>query len=386
MKKLLVGVLLGVFGFGQMAIAGTKPILNMPDYDGTYYGTPSTGSDCDSAAANCDSTAGRKMFSTLYRDNYNRTSGCAGERCGSHAGVDIAVVSGTQVKAALAGTVVVSGCKEGPGTGDFGGTVVIEANDPYVVGSKVYLVYAHLDNWTNYTVGSPVSEGAVIGLSGGKPKSQGGICPGGSQGAHLHFQVDKNPPDANGRPWFPPNGAEQSDDVLNPVVTQYTHNPLPFVQGYAYNYTFAENNNKELWGAMFVNAYNTANSDLWVDSSSVNPYVGRSSIFGDVSCGETAACSREITLNADIFKRLVLNLDFRCVANPVTIWYRKPDSDANWYGASFSYSTAGVYTLGMSGLPTWNGIIVDIMIQPSQGCTASPGPEEYFIKQMYLLP
>jgi len=384
MRKLLIVALLVAVGFFQTAMAGTKPIANMPDYNGTYYGTPNTGGDCDSAATNCDSTAGRKMFTTLYRDNYTRESGCAGERCGSHAGVDIAVVSGTPVMAALAGTVVVSGCKEGPGTGDFGGTIVIEANNPYVAGNKVYLVYAHLDDWDDYPVGSQVSEGVPIGLSGGKPKNQGGICPGGSQGAHLHFQVDKNPPDAQGRPWFPPSGAEQSDDVLNPVVPQYTHNPLLFVTGFVYNFTFAENNNKELWGAANVTAYNTVNSYLWVDSSSAYPYVGRSSLFGDISCGETAVCSREITLDASIFKRLVLNLDFKCVANPVTIYYRKPDNA--WYGATFNYDSARKYSLGMSGLADWNGIITDLVIRPSQGCTASPGPEEYLIKQMYLLP
>ncbi|MFZ2303460.1 MAG: M23 family metallopeptidase [Minisyncoccia bacterium] len=375
MKKLLMVVLLCVANFGQTAIAGTKPIANMPDYNGTYYGTPATGGDCDSATANCDSTAGRKMFTTLYRDNYNRTSGCAGERCGKHPGVDIAVVSGTPVLAALSGTVV----RRDTCDSTWGGLVVIEVNSPYVAGEKAYLGYAHLRSVSAPAVGAPVAEGLTIGESGGALSDP---CHGTSTGSHLHFQVDK--PHADPYPWYPTGRVEDSDDIAIPEVPQYTHNPLPFVLGYAYFYTFAENNNKELWGAMFVNAYNATNSDLWIDSSSVNPYVGRGSFFGDVACGETAVCSREITLNADVFKHLVLALDFRCVTNPVVIWYRKPDNA--WHNGTFNYDSARVYNLGMSGLADWNGIITDLMIQPSQGCTASPGPEEYFIKQMYLVP
>lgn len=387
MKKvvvLFVLVVLMSIGFNQTVTAGVKPIASMPDYDGTYYGTPYTGGDCDSAPAICDSRAGRQMFTALYRDNYNRTvePACAGERCGSHAGVDIAVVSGTQVRAALAGRIIESGCKQGPGTGNFGGTIVIEANNPYVTGNKVYLVYAHLDDWNDYAVGQTVSQGAVIGLSGGDPNN--GVCPGGSGGAHLHFQVDKNPPDANGRPWFPPQGAEQPDS--NFTVTQYTHNPLPFVLGVAYNFTFGENSNKELWGAINVNAFGVVNSDLWVDSSSAYPYVGRSSWLSETTCGYSNGkpCSREITLDANIFKRIYLNLNFKCYNNPVTIWYRGPDDI--WRGGSFNYDTARAYHIYLGNLTYWNGIISDIMIQPSRGCTATLGPQEYFIKQMYLYP
>ncbi len=387
MRKLFVVALLVAAGFFQTAMAGTKPIANMPDYNGTYYGTPGTGGDCDSAPANCDSTAGRKMFTTLYRDNYNRTSGCAGERCGKHPGVDIQVASGTPVLAVLSGIVK----RRLDCDPTWGGLVVIEANNPYVAGEKAYIGYAHLRSVSAPTVGSSVVEGQVIGASGGEDglnpdgTSNGKIpdpCRGTSTGPHLHFQVDR--PHAEPYPWFPTSRVEESDDISNPEVPQYTHNPLLFITGFVYNFTFAENNNKELWGAANVTAYNTVNSYLWVDSSSVYPYVGRSSLFGDVSCGETAVCSREITLDAGIFKRLVLNLDFKCITNPVTIYYRKPDNV--WHGATFNYDSARKYSLSMSGLADWNGIITDLIIRPSQGCTASPGPEEYLIKQMYLLP
>lgn len=374
MKKLQRVVFLVAIGFFQSAIAGTDPIANMPDYNGTYYGTPGTGGDCDSATANCDSLAGRKMFTTLYRDNYNRTSGCAGERCGKHPGVDIDVESGTSVIASMSGIAYrVASCDS-----SWGGLVVIEVNNPYKAGEKAYISYAHM-RAVYVSQGATITEGQIIGESGGAPSDP---CRGTSTGSHLHFQVDR--PHTGSYPWFPTGRVEDSDDLTNPEVPQYTHNPLPFVLGYAYHYTFGENNNKELWGAANVTAYNTVNSYLWIDSSSTIPYVGRSSFFGDVSCGETAVCSREITLDADIFKRLVLNLDFKCVANPVTIYYRRPDNV--WHSATFNYSSAGTYYLGMSGIPNWNGVITDLIIQPSQGCTASPGPEEYLIKQMYLQP
>lgn len=373
MKKFLIFCLFMMLGVMQTASAGIDPIANLPDYNGTYYGTPNTGGDCDSAAANCDSTAGRKMFTTLYRDNYNRTSGCAGERCGKHPGVDIDVESGTPVIASLPGTAYrVESCNS-----SWGGLVVVEVNNPYKAGEKAYVSYVHL-RAVYVSQGATITQGQTIGESGGAVSDP---CHGTSTGSHLHFQVDR--PHTGTYPWFPTGQVEQADTNFD--VTVYTHNPLPFVLGYAYNFTFAENNNKELWGAANVTGYNTVNSDLWIDSSSTYPYVGRSVFFGDASgCGEAAPCSREVTLDAGIFKRLALTLNFACFTNPVTIWFRGPDDV--WHGGSFNYDSARQYVVNMGGLTYWNGIISDLIVQPSQGCTASPGPAEYFIKQMFLLP
>jgi len=345
----------------------------MPDYNGTYYGSPATGGDCDSAVANCDSTAGRQMFTALYRDNYDRTSGCAGERCGKHPGVDIAVVSGTPIVAAMSGIAIkVDQCNA-----SWGGLVVVEVNNPYKAGEKAYVSYAHLRE-VSVTTGA-ITEGQTLGKSGGATSDP---CHGVSTGSHLHFQVDRQ--HGGPYPWFPTGRVETADTDFE--VTAKTHNPLPFVLGYAYNFTFAENNNKELWGAANVNAFGTLNSDLWVDSSSTYAYVGRSSFFAEASCSYSNGnpCSREITLDANIFKRLVLRLNFQCVANPVVIYYRGPDDV--WHAGAFNYDSARTYVLGMSGLPYWNGIITDLIVNPSQGCTASPGPAEYFIPQVYFLP
>jgi len=360
--------------FVESAYAGTNPIVGMPDYNGTYYGTPGTGSNCDSNFLNCDSTAGRQMFTALYRDNYNRASGCAGERCGKHPGVDIDVESGTPVVAAMSGTAYrVESCNL-----SWGGLVVIEVNSPYKAGEKAYVSYAHL-RAVSVSQGATITEGQTLGESGGATSDP---CHGVSTGSHLHFQVDRQ--HGGPYPWFPTGKVDTADTDFE--VTTKTHNPLPFVRGYAYNFTFAENGNKELWGAVNVNSFGTANSDLWVDSSSAYPYVGRSSFFTEATCSysDGKPCSREITLDASVFKRLVLRLNFKCVANPVVIYYRGPDDV--WHAGAFNYDSARTYVLGMSGLSYWNGIITDLIVKPSQGCTASPGPEEYFISQMYFLP
>lgn len=350
-----------------LAHAGTSPIVGMAGYDGTYFGSPGTGSICDS-------TTRCQQFSTLYRDNYTRSSGCAGERCGKHPGVDISVPSGTRVIAAMSGTTIrVDSCNS-----TWGGLIVVEVNNPYKVGEKAYVSYVHLRK-VLVAQGVSVTQGQQIGESGGAPSD---LCHGASTGAHLHFQVDR--PHTEAYPWFPTGKVEIADSDFE--VTTKTHNPLPFVLGYAYNFTFAEANNKELWGATNINSFGVANSDLWVDSSSPYPYVGRSSYFAEASCAYSNGypCSREITLDASIFKRLVITLRYNCTANPTTIWFH--GSDGVWHGGSFNYTAAGTYTLQMSNLSTWTGIITNVIVQPSQGCTASPGPQEYFISQMYFLP
>lgn len=377
-RFLLIMTMLAIVG--GVAYAGTSPIAGMAGYDGTYFGSPSTGSICDS-------TTGCQQFTTLYRDNYNRTSGCAGERCGKHPGVDISVPSGTQVHAALAGKIIVSACDwnhirgVANGATGFGGLIITESDNPYAPGTKVYVDYAHLNRWSYYPVGATVSQGTVIGLSGGDPTTSD--CPGASGGMHLHFQVDKTYP-SGGKPWYPTGRTEQADSDFE--VTTKTHNPLPFVLGYAYNFTFAEANNKELWGAANINSFGVAGSDLWVDSSSVYPYVGRSSYFAETSCAYSNGypCSREITLDASIFKRLVITLRFNCTANPTVIYFH--GADGVWHGGTFNYTGAGTYTLQMSNLSTWTGIVTNVIVQPSQGCTANPGPQEYFISQMWFAP
>lgn len=87
---------------------------------------------------------------------------------GYHTGVDFHAQSGTPVKAVHSGTVV----KAGWG-GAYGNEVIIKH------APGVYTQYAHLSS-INVQVGSKVSTGRMIGLSGST---------GNSTGPHLHFEV-----------------------------------------------------------------------------------------------------------------------------------------------------------------------------------------------------
>lgn len=355
--------------------AGVSPIAGLPNYNATYFGTPGTGNTTYDSLYRSS-----PIFTTLYRDNYSRESGCAGERCGKHPGVDISVPSGTAALAALAGKVVRSECNS-----TWGGLVVIEATNPFATSTKVYVSYAHLRS-RSVAVNANVSLGQVVGYTGGRSGIDS--CAGLSTGAHLHFQVDK--PWGGPYPWYPPKDATGNPRVeladADFEVARYTHNPLPFVFGTSgwWNWTFAEDGNKELWQCGGV-LCNTANSELWMDGTATYPFAGRSSLLTEVSCtySDGSPCSGEITLDADIFKKLYLNINLACNTGDVYVWYR--NTGDTWYKVRFAYTTAGTYGLNMGGLSSWKGILTDLMIQPSAGCTYYASPyREYYIRQVYL--
>ena len=99
-----------------------------------------------------------------------------------HNGVDIAVPSGTTVKAAASGQVVHSGWMNG-----FGYTVIIDH------GRGVETLYAH-NSRTTVSKGSMVNKGQKIALSGNT---------GLSTGPHLHFGVLRNEEPLNPRNYLP---------------------------------------------------------------------------------------------------------------------------------------------------------------------------------------
>lgn len=364
-KNKLFGILFFVI-ISNIAFAGTKPVDGLPDYNGTYFGTPNTGSRYSSS---------NPIFTTLWRDNYYRkTASCAGEGCGKHPGIDISVPSGTPVKASLAGKVFRKvDCHD-----TWGGLVVIEANNPYVSGEKVYISYAHLRSVSAPAKDQFVTEGQVIGESGGATTDK---CHGTSTGSHLHFQVDK--PHSGNYPWYPAAGVESKDSDFEVVAK--TYNPLTFIQGYGYHWTFGEDNFKELWGASNVNSYGVSGSSLWIDSESNNATVYRTGL-NTPSCSYSNGypCSRQVSIEASIYKRWVLNLDFKCYTNPVKIYFK--NSNGIIGGLGFNYDSAHVYTLDMSKHSQWTGLITDLWIYPSYSCSASSGTKEFFLPQMYFLP
>jgi murein DD-endopeptidase MepM/ murein hydrolase activator NlpD len=93
----------------------------------------------------------------------------AWERC--HPGIDIGVPSGTPIRAAGAGKVILAGPVSG-----YGNYTCVQHSDP------LSTCYAH-QSQIQVGVGQPVSQGQVIGISG---------CTGLCFGAHLHFEARVN--------------------------------------------------------------------------------------------------------------------------------------------------------------------------------------------------
>lgn len=95
-----------------------------------------------------------------------------GSRWGSkHTGIDIAVETGTSVKAAAAGKVIFSGWK-----GNYGNLIIVDNGNGY----KTY--YAH-NSKLLAEVGQSVDKGTIVSLSGST---------GNSTGPHLHFEIRQN--------------------------------------------------------------------------------------------------------------------------------------------------------------------------------------------------
>lgn len=105
-----------------------------------------------------------------------------------HTGIDYAVPTGTEVKAAEHGKVVFAGYQ-----GGYGNLLVIKHNSTYRT------VYAHLDRF-KAKIGDWVNQGDVVAYTGNT---------GLSTGPHLHFEIRKNGLSLN-----PLTGESSSDHLL----------------------------------------------------------------------------------------------------------------------------------------------------------------------------
>jgi murein DD-endopeptidase MepM/ murein hydrolase activator NlpD len=100
-----------------------------------------------------------------------RVTSCFGQRWGRlHAGVDLAAPTGTPIRAAGSGTVVLAGVE-----GGYGNAVLIDHGNGYLTH------YGHMSAIT-VKIGQKVAVGAQIGNEGST---------GHSTGPHLHFEVHK---------------------------------------------------------------------------------------------------------------------------------------------------------------------------------------------------
>jgi murein DD-endopeptidase MepM/ murein hydrolase activator NlpD len=337
-----------------------KPLAGVRDYNGTYSGSIGTGSI----------GFGR---GTLYRDNYDNgaTSGCWGEGCGKHPGVDIPVVAGSNVFASLEGRVVISRCDSG-----WGGLVVVQGQDPFDYGTSVNFVYGHLRQRL-VKVDERVTTGQLIGYSGGRQ----GVdeCAGNSTGAHLHFQVDKD--DGNFEPWFPHSGSiNRADSDFE--VARMTLSPLVFVQG-GYYWDFAQSGNREYWDIFNWQSWGVSNSALWFDGG-VDPFIRRG---GFTNCGSSTPCSNALTVDASMYRWVFLDVFSHCYSPPGKIYFTtniepywdeaksvsyNPLSWGAWSGSTHMYSN-----------PKWKGTITGLRIDPSVQCSLS-GFDPIYIGEIRL--
>jgi len=337
-----------------------KPVADLRDWNGTYSGAIGTGT---------------KFYNTLYRDNYG-SGMCEGEGCGSHPGVDIKVGSGTNVYASQGGVVFDRGCSwnnnRNPNlsTG-WGGFIIIKSPHPYISGREVYYTYAHLNDWDDFQKGATVSTGQLIGKSGGDINN--GVCPGKSTGAHLHFQIDSDF-ESHTIPYFPSN-VDTAD--TNFQVTRFTYNPIPFVTG-GYRWAFNNLGDYEYWSIINLESSGVSDGALWYDGAG-DSYIQRGN---NVPCGRAHPCSSKIAAEANIYKRVHLNMFNQCYSNPLKIYFTT-STYPNWREEqSVSYNLpnwgANDVHVDMSRNSYWKGVVKEIRIDSAEYCTPGASDPNYF--------
>lgn len=157
-----------LYGLEPMEIALANDIW---DIDALPAGASLTipGWNALQAMSNMSSRSGGSLFT---RPVEGIISSAYGYRHGEfHTGLDIAVVQGTEVKAAMAGTVVSAGWD-----GNYGYAVVIDHHNGYKTR------YAH-NSAVKVQAGQNVSRGQTVALSGST---------GRSTGPHVHWEIIKD--------------------------------------------------------------------------------------------------------------------------------------------------------------------------------------------------
>lgn len=346
------------FGLVPSVAQGVNPVAKVREYNGTYSGGAYTGS---------------VGFTTLYRDNQDNgvTSGCRGEGCGRHPGVDISVASGTEVKSVYQGTVMISRCDP-----SWGGLIVVKSNHPTRPWESIFHSYAHLKSRTygsglSVSVGDYISEGTVIGKSGGSSSDN---CRGSSTGAHLHFQIDKD--DGNPEPYFP------SQSLLNTKDSSYfvagkTYNPLVFVNN-GYRWRFAQTGNRELWDLFNFQTFGVNDNALWMDGG-YDPYIRRGSL---TNCGLNKPCSSFMNAEASEYDSVYLDVFNQCAATGGKIYFTTKD-DGSWNESkvvAFNMPSGTSFRnyIFMAWHPKWSGVITGLRVDPSENCNPSGFDPTYY--------
>ena len=148
---------------------GVKPGQNPNIDDATRARAQASVQDLD----NTDSTQIRPVDGRVSSPFGNRTHPVTGQPQ-SHAGVDIPARKGTPIKAPISGKVTQA---VSDSSGACGGTIAIS-------NGKIQHRFCHCSD-VDVRVGQQVSQGDIVGLTGGKPGDEGA---GTSTGPHLHWE------------------------------------------------------------------------------------------------------------------------------------------------------------------------------------------------------
>src|SRR5947209_5911754 len=219
-----------------------------------------------------------------------------------------------------------------------------------------------------------VPTGQQIAISGGDPHDP---CNGTSTAAHLHFQIDKqhfNSPE----PWFPSwIGRSRNQPDSDFSVTANTYNPIPFLTG-GYRWTFWESNNREYWDLFNFSSFGVSNGAMWMDGNA-DPHVSRG---GTTNCGMSRPCSSYITVEADQYKYVDVEMNNQCVNNPLQIYFTTKDSPdwgetkrVDYYLPDTGFNSIHV---DMTQNSSWHGIVTGLRIDPAMNCQAAVFDPTYF--------
>ena len=163
--------------------ANADSVYSLIRYGYTGSGSGFSGSDVPFIGADgfC-SPIGENWRSVVTSEFGNRIDPITGERRG-HTGMDLAVPTGTPIRAALPGTVTVSAYNQG----GYGYYIIIDHGD------GLSTLYGHCSQLLA-SAGRTVEAGDVVALSGST---------GRSTGPHLHFEVRVNGERTNPRSYLP---------------------------------------------------------------------------------------------------------------------------------------------------------------------------------------
>ena len=174
-----------VLGLLEKLLAENSATAGTPATSGTAAKTPAAAATAYTGAATPSAPAGTTTTSTSIPSGRPVNGVVTQIFHPGHTGIDLAVPTGTNVKATMSGKVIYAGWNDQ----GYGNLVIVE-NGPY----RTY--FAHLSQ-VPVKLGQEVTAGSVVGISGST---------GNSTGPHVHYEVRYNLKPVDPAPFMSGNG------------------------------------------------------------------------------------------------------------------------------------------------------------------------------------